>query len=122
MTNKRNSERRTFIVSPSDLTFGFSCPRCFHLKVVHGIAQPGTFPRIFSLMDAAQRAFFEAKPTSALSPALPSGILLCAETRVCSVPIDVPGSMISLIFRGTLDCLIRYDAGGSGIEDFKTTN
>ena len=57
-------------ISPSDLTFLFEeCQACFWAKVAGNFPRPRMpFPRVFSLLDAQTKAYFDGKSTSAISP------------------------------------------------------
>jgi len=123
MATTSKSERSVFVISPSSLTFLWeSCKRCFQLQVKYGIRQVGTFPTVFRSLDHQQREFFEGKPTSAFDPSLPVGTLLCADLRLCSAPIPIPGSKTSVVFRGNIDCQAQFTHGDNGIVDLKTTD
>lgn len=112
----------TLVIAPSDLTFLLQdCLRCFWLKVVAGIPRPSTpMPAVFTRLDRIQRAYFDGKDTSLISPTLPPGRLDCSDLRVLSNPITVGAS--SLRIRGALDGLITFNDGTHGVVDFKTSS
>ncbi|MDP1794371.1 MAG: hypothetical protein Q8K63_09575 [Acidimicrobiales bacterium] len=123
MGERSDSKPSVYVVSPSSLTFLWeSCKRCFQLHVKYGITQTGTFPAVFRSLDRQQRAFFEGKPTTAFDASLPAGTLLCADLRLCSVPIAIAGTKVSVVFRGNIDCQAQFARGDHGIVDLKTTD
>jgi hypothetical protein len=123
MSNDAIPSAPTYAISPSSLTFLWeSCKRCFQLHVKYGIKQTGTFPAVFRSLDRHQREFFEGKPTTAFDASLPAGTLLCADLRLCSVPMAIPGTKVSVVFRGNIDCQAQFAQGDNGIVDLKTTD
>lgn len=113
--------RPIFAISPSDLTFLLhDCLRCFCLKVVHGVRRPITLPAVFNLFDRRQKDYFLGKPTTDLSRDLPAGLVLRSDVAVRSTPIPVPRRSVSIEFRGTLDALLAFPDGSSGVVDLKT--
>ncbi|MBN1537823.1 MAG: PD-(D/E)XK nuclease family protein [Anaerolineales bacterium] len=110
-------------LSPSDLTFLWDeCPRCFYLKVVHGINRPwGAFPKIFNRIDKLMKAHFEGKPASQISPMLPEGIVRFGEKWVTSEPIQLPGHTATCFIKGKFDVVLEFHDHSYGVVDFKTS-
>jgi PD-(D/E)XK nuclease superfamily len=110
-------------LSPSDLTFLWDeCQRCFYLKYLHGINRPAApFPSIFGAIDRLMKAQFAGHPATELNPDLPSGIVDVSEKWLESLPITLPGHVISCFFRGKYDAIITFDDGTYGVVDFKTS-
>ena len=113
-----------YTVAPRDLTFLLAeCRRCLWRKVKLGKPRPRTpFPSIFQKFDRLQRGMFDGASTSAIDPSLGAGLLSCADARVVSKPISVPGAESRIRFRGAIDCVIKFESGEVGIIDFKTTS
>ncbi len=110
-------------LSPSDLTFLWDeCPRCFYLKVVHGINRPwGAFPKIFNRIDKLMKIFFEGKPASQITPTFPEGIVKFGEKWVTSQPIQLPGHETDCFIKGKFDVVVEFSDHSYGIVDFKTS-
>ena len=113
----------TFRLSPSDFAFLWEeCKRCFYLKVVKGFRRPSSpMPKIFTNIDLQMKQCFAGKRTAQVVPALPSGVFEYSEKWVQSGPIVVPGHASQCVIRGRFDNAIRFDSGGYGIDDFKTS-
>jgi hypothetical protein len=113
----------TWKVSASDLTFLFDeCRRCFWLKLVGGLPRPrAPFPKVFSLLDAQTKRFFERKRTQQISGLLPPGRVIQGERAVRSTLLALPGHRRPLLIGGRFDTALRFDDGTFGILDFKTT-
>lgn len=109
-------------LAPSDLTFLWDdCQRCFHLKVKRRISRPSTpFPKVFNILDNAQKDFFEGKRTEDISPSLPPGEVVFQDNWVQSEPITIPGHRMGVMLRGRIDTALAFDDGTYGIVDFKT--
>jgi len=114
---------KTWKLSPSD--FGFlwnECKKCFYLKVARGYPRPfGAFPKIFGVIDSAMKEYFEGKEISAIVPELPRGIVQAGEKKVESTPIEVPGHDGKCYIYGNFDTVVKFEAGGWGVIDFKTS-
>jgi len=109
-------------LSPSSLTFDWdSCKYCFYLRVKHGIYVSGIFPGIFGRMANLTSQFYLGKPTSEISPRLPSGVVKMREGFVKSTEIKVPGAASGCYLSGRFDALIQFDDGTFGIIDYKTS-
>jgi hypothetical protein len=110
-------------LSPSQLTFAWDeCPRCFYLKVVLGIDRPSQpFPKVFTRIDALMKQLFDGKPTSALTPDLPSGRVAMQGKWVQSEPISFPDVSASCYIKGAFDSVLEFDDGTYAVVDFKTT-
>ena len=113
----------TWKLSPSDLTFLWDeCPRCFYLKVVHGLPRPRMpMPRIFFQIDALLTAYCQDKPTAHLVPALPAGVVRHAQRWVTSQPIALPGRQNRCFVRGRFDTVVAFDDGAYAVIDLKTS-
>jgi PD-(D/E)XK nuclease superfamily len=112
----------TWKVSASDLTFLFhECPRCFWMKLVGGLPRPrAPFPKVFTLLDAQTKRFFQGKRTREVAPTLPPGRVVHGERGVVSGRLAVPGHKRPLVLAGRFDAAIRFDDGRFGIADYKT--
>ncbi len=110
-------------LSPSDLTFLWDeCPRCFYLKVVHGINRPwGAFPKIFNRIDKLMKNYFEGKPASQISPTLPEGVVRFGEKWVTSEMIQLPGHSTACYIKGKFDVVLEFNDHSYGVVDFKTS-
>ncbi len=110
-------------LSPSDLTFLWDeCPRCFYLKVVHGINRPwGAFPKIFNRIDKLMKTFFEGKSASQISSSLPEGIVRFGEKWVTSESIQLPGHETACFIKGKFDVVVEFADYSYGVVDFKTS-
>lgn len=110
-------------LSPSDLTFLYEeCRRCFWMKVVRGIPRPRTpFPKVFTLLDAQTKRFFEGKRTREVAPSLPPGRVTHGERAVRSGRLLVSGQERPVLLAGRFDAAFRFDDGTFGLVDFKTT-
>ena len=109
-------------LSPSDLTFLWDgCKHCFYLKVKHNIVYRGGFPSIFGKMANLTSDFYQDKPTSEISPNLPTGRMKFKEKYVKSRPIAVPGLSAQAFIRGRFDAVIEFEDGSYGVVDYKTS-
>lgn len=109
-------------LSPSDLTFAWDgCKYCFYMKVRHKVVLPGIFPGIFGKMANLTSNFYDGKPTSEISPALPPGIVKYREKFVKSAPISIPGAASQCYISGRFDAVVEFDDGTFGIVDYKTS-
>jgi hypothetical protein len=110
-------------LSPSD--FGFlwnECKRCFYLKVARGYYRPfGVFPKIFQVIDRLMKEQFEGREISELVPELPRGKVQSGKKQVESAPIEVPGHPGKCYIYGNFDTVVKFESGGYGVIDFKTT-
>lgn len=109
-------------LSPSD--FGYlwrECPKCFYLKVTQRASRPGAFPRIFGAIDGQMRLCFDGQRTEKFLPALPPGVLNCADQGVKSGPITLPGRNSITQIKGKIDAYVRFDDGSFAVIDFKTS-
>src|SRR5207244_3692203 len=96
------------------------CLRCFYMKIVKGVRRPATpFPSMFTKIDRVQRNFFDGRGTEAVDLALPPGTTACQGLSVRSSAIAIPGHRTSLCFKGAMDGVFTFEAGGFGILDFK---
>lgn len=109
-------------LSPSDLTFLYNgCPRCFVLKVAHGIRQPSIpLPGIFTQIANVQDEFYTGRRTEDVCPHLPPGEIQYGEEWVKSRPISVPGSENTCHILGRFDSVAKLDDGSWAVIDFKT--
>jgi hypothetical protein len=111
-----------WMLSPTDLTFLFECPRCFWLKVAGNLPRPrAPVPKVFSLLDTQTKDFFLPKRTEEIAPDLPPGRVLCGDRWVRSQPLTVPGHRRKIVIRGRADTALAFEDGTFGIIDFKTT-
>lgn len=110
-------------LSPSDLTFLWDeCPRCFYLKVVHGINRPAApFPKIFGRIDKLMKDYFSGQRSNQISPLLPPGVVKFGEKWVQSETLQSPNQGNHCFIRGKFDSLLEFEDGTYGIVDFKTS-
>lgn len=112
------------ILAPSELDYKpKKCPRCFYLEKNKKISPKDFPPPVFSRFDVVQQAYYKDKNTSDLTAQLPSGKILNKD--------ELPGRVVSeiltdnkgrkFILGGRPDIVIKFDKGGYGIIDFKTT-
>ena len=112
------------ILAPSELDYKpKKCPRCFYLEKNNKISPKDFPPPVFSRFDIVQQAYYKDKNTSDLTAQLPSGKILNKD--------ELPGRVVSeiltdnkgrkFILGGRPDIVIKFDQGGYGIIDFKTT-
>jgi len=113
----------TIIFAPSELDFDTRCPRCFYLKKVKDIKMQDFPPPVFSSFDRVQQRFFKSKKVSLLTDKLPEGSIIDSKTFpdliISKTLADKKGR--SFVLRGKPDIVIKFDKGGYGIIDFKTT-
>lgn len=114
------------IFYPSDLTWLYNdCPRCFYLKLNHGIKTPRMgMPAIFRTIDDAIRRYcMEIKRTEAVCPDMPPGEFILGEHWVNTTTYSpMPGHHLRFGFSGKPDTVVRWDDGSYGVLDFKTTS
>ena len=114
----------TITLAPSELDYKpKKCERCFYLEKNYKIAPKDFPPPVFSRFDVVQQAYYKDKNTSDLTKELPTGRIMNKE--------ELPGRVVSEILKdnkgrefilgGRPDIVIKFDQGGYGIIDFKTT-
>ena len=112
------------ILAPSELDYKpKKCPRCFYLGKNKKISTKAFPPPVFSRFDVVQQAYYKDKNTSDLTKDLPEGRIMNKD--------ELPGRVVSetlkdnkgrnFILGGRPDIVIKFDKGGYGIIDFKTT-
>ncbi len=113
---------QAFTIAASDLTFLLEgCPRCFVLKVKHGVRQPSMpLPTIFTILAGLQKDYYSGLRTEQISPELPPGIVVFGEKSVRSKPIPIPESSVTFTLIGRFDIVLRLDDGTYAVIDFKT--
>lgn len=118
------SNNSPIVLAPSELDYKpKKCPRCFYLEKNKKISPKNFPPPVFSRFDVVQQAYYKDKNTSDLTAQLPSGKILNKD--------ELPGKVVSeiltdnkgrkFILGGRPDIVIKFDQGGYGIIDFKTT-
>jgi len=118
------SNNSPIVLAPSELDYKpKKCPRCFYLEKNKKISPKDFPPPVFSRFDVVQQAYYKDKNTSDLTAQLPSGKILNKD--------ELPGRVVSeiltdnkgrkFILGGRPDIVIKFDQGGYGIIDFKTT-
>ena len=118
------SNNSPIVLAPSELDYKpKKCPRCFYLEKNKKISPKDFPPPVFSRFDVVQQAYYKDKNTSDLTAQLPSGKILDKD--------ELPGRVVSeiltdnkgrkFILGGRPDIVIKFDQGGYGIIDFKTT-
>lgn len=117
------AETGIYTASPSDFAFLWDdCKRCFWLKYKHGINKPSSpFPRVFGLLDQAQKQMFRGLHTSKITSTMPRGRCVYSDEWVNSVPIGFKGTKTKIALRGIFDTVIQLDGGGYCVMDYKTT-
>jgi hypothetical protein len=123
--NTMNTNNNSPIVlAPSELDYKpKKCPRCFYLEKNKKISTKAFPPPVFSRFDVVQQAYYKDKNTSDLTKDLPQGRIMNKD--------ELPGRVVSetlkdnkgrsFILGGRPDIVIKFDQGGYGIIDFKTT-
>lgn len=66
--------------------------------------------------------FCQDKPTSEISPDLPSGTMKLKEKYVKSAPISVSGISAQAYIRGRFDAVIEFEDGSYGVMDYKASD
>jgi len=92
------------------------------MKVKHNVVLRGIFPGIFGKMANLTSGFYQGRPTSEISPALPPGVVRYRERFVKSAPISIPGARSHCYIHGRFDAVIEFDDGTYGIVDYKTSD
>ena len=117
-------ENKILVLAPSELDYkAKKCQRCFYLEKNKKIATKAFPPPVFSRFDVVQQAYYKDKNTSDLTKELPEGRIMNKDElhgRVVSETLkDNKGR--NFILGGRPDIVIKFDQGGYGIIDFKTT-
>ncbi len=121
---KSKNLNEILVLAPSELDYKpKKCKRCFYLEKNHKIGPKDFPPPVFSRFDVVQQAYYKDKNTSDLTKELPSGRIMNKD--------ELPGRVVSetlkdnkgreFILGGRPDIVIKFDKGGYGIIDFKTT-
>ena len=121
---KSKDSNEILVLAPSELDYKpKKCQRCFYLEKNHKIGPKDFPPPVFSRFDVVQQAYYKDKNTSDLTKELPAGRIMNKE--------ELPGRVVSetltdnkgreFILGGRPDIVIKFDQGGYGIIDFKTT-
>ena len=121
---KNKNSNEILVLAPSELDYKpKKCQRCFYLEKNHKIGPKDFPPPVFSRFDVVQQAYYKDKNTSDLTKELPSGRIMNKD--------ELPGRVVSetltdnkgreFILGGRPDIVIKFDKGGYGIIDFKTT-
>ena len=122
--NNSKDENKILVLAPSELDYkAKKCHRCFYLEKNRKIATKAFPPPVFSRFDVVQQAYYKDKNTSDLTKELPEGRIMNKD--------ELPGRVVSetlkdnkgrnFILGGRPDIVIKFDQGGYGIIDFKTT-
>ena len=122
--NNSKDENKILVLAPSELDYkAKKCHRCFYLEKNKKIATKAFPPPVFSRFDVVQQAYYKDKNTSDLTKELPEGRIMNKD--------ELPGRVVSetlkdnkgrnFILGGRPDIVIKFDQGGYGIIDFKTT-
>ena len=122
--DKPKNENKILVLAPSELDYkAKKCYRCFYLEKNKKIATKAFPPPVFSRFDVVQQAYYKDKNTSDLTKELPEGRIMNKD--------ELPGRVVSQTLRdnkrrsfilgGRPDIVIKFDQGGYGIIDFKTT-
>ena len=124
LTKKFKQKNEIIILAPSELDYkAKKCQRCFYLEKNKKISTKAFPPPVFSRFDVVQQAYYKDKNTCDLTKELPPGRIMSKE--------ELPGRVVSetlkdnkgrnFILGGRPDIVIKFDQGGYGIIDFKTT-
>lgn len=110
-----------FKLSPSDFAFLYEeCPRCYYLKVKHGIARPRTpMATIYKQAEGVIVDRLRTEDLSEVVSAAPRGRLQSGERLVRSRPITIPGHRSTCFISGKFDLLIALEGGGYAVPDIK---
>lgn len=109
-------------LTPTQLTFGYECPACFHATVRDGWKKPyEPFPSVFGMIDRATRNYWNGRQIQEMLPGLPAGTIDTKEYWLKSSSIALPGLADTFSISCKTDCLLRFNDGSFGIVDFKTT-
>ena len=122
--NESKDLNKELVLAPSELDYKpKKCQRCFYLEKNYKIGPKDFPPPVFSRFDVVQQAYYKDKDTSDLTKELPKGRIMNKE--------ELPGRVVSetlsdnkgrnFILGGRPDIVIKFDQGGYGIIDFKTT-
>lgn len=65
--------------------------------------------------------YFTGKSTRDFAPELPPGVVEFGEKWVASSPISIPNRNATCLIVGKFDSVIKFDNGGFGVLDFKTS-
>ena len=121
---KSKDSNEILVLAPSELDYKpKKCQRCFYLEKNYKIGPKDFPPPVFSRFDVVQQAYYKDKNTSDLTKELPAGRIMNKD--------ELPGRVVSetltdnkgrkFILGGRPDIVIKFDKGGYGIIDFKTT-
>jgi hypothetical protein len=77
---------------------------------------------MFSKMGDLTSKYYLDKPSSVISPGLPSGTVKFREKWVKSAPISFPDISSQCIIKGRFDAIIAFEDGSYGIVDYKTSD
>lgn len=94
--------RECYKLSPSDLSFLWEdCPRCFYLKVKHGIKRHSIpMPSVFTKIHENLDHYSQNKRTEELIPELPPGQMILGEKWVQSEVIKIPAYQSTCYIKG----------------------
>jgi hypothetical protein len=114
-------ESVSYNIPPSKFAF-MDCPRCFWLERKHKVKLPGgPFPKVFNVLDDAQKTFTRALHTSSVKDNIPAGECLYHDEWVKSEAVEFPRYGVNLTIRGKFDTVVKLDDGNFMVIDFKTT-
>lgn len=121
---KKSAGDANWILNPSDFAFLWEeCKRCFYLKVREGFRRPsGPMPKIFTTIDSEMKNCFTGKRTEEIMPFLPPGVVDTSVSWVQSKPLPIKGHNSTVVIRGKIDTLVRFDDNSYGVIDFKTSS
>jgi hypothetical protein len=98
------------------------CPRCFWLKARHAQGRPWMpMPSVFNKYHTVLQNYFIGRSPSEMTDALPGGRCLSVESWVKSEPLRLHAAPADCYILGRIDHLVRFDDGGWGVIDYKTT-
>lgn len=111
----------TYTLSPSDFAFLCKdCPRCFWLKVKHGVAQPRSpMPSVFNVIDGSMKRRLNEVPISEFVNGVPESKVFNHDGRVCSKVYESRVG-VGLTIKGIYDTVLELADGNFALVDLKT--
>ena len=111
----------TYTLSPSDFAFLWNdCPRCFYLKVKHGVTQPRSpMPSVFNVIDATMKQRLNEVPITDFVSGAPESKVFNHDGRVLSKVYESRFG-IGLKIKGIYDTVLELAEGDFALVDLKT--
>ncbi len=110
-----------YTLSPSDFAFLLrDCPRCFWLKVKHGVMQPRRpMPSVFNVIDGSMKRRLNEVPITKFVSGAPASRVHNHDGRVLSA-VYQSSFGVGLIIKGIYDTVLELADGGFALVDLKT--